>query len=365
MTRTADILVIGGGIIGLLTAREFSVAGARTTLIERHKVGQEASWAGGGILFPLYPWKLPETIASLCLKSLEHYPRLAEDLHQQTGIDAELITSGMLVCDNLDDQNELCWCTEHCVRATQLSCKQIESLFPKLNPSATRSLWLPDVCQIRNPRLVKALRKDLSQRGVKIYENLEVQQLLQTDARVVSVKTTHGNFSADRYVVTAGAWSNTLLESNQPTPPVFPVKGEMLLYKTEPGLLQHIVLNDDKYLIPRLDGHILVGSTLEYCGFQKTPTEDARKSLRNFAISVFPPLAKYTVLKHWAGLRPGSPSGIPFIGIHPKIENLSFNCGHFRNGFTMAPASAQLLVDLVLNRPTSLSHQAYALDAER
>ena len=365
MTRTADILIIGGGIIGLLTAREFSVAGARTVLIERHKVGQEASWAGGGILFPLYPWKQSETIASLCLRSLDHYPPLAEDLHQQTGIDTELITSGMLVCDNLDDQNALRWCAEHSVRATQLSCKQIETLSPKLNPLATHPLWLPDVCQIRNPRLVQALRKDLSQRGVKIYENLEVEQLLQTDARVVSVKTTRGNFSADRYVVTAGAWSNTLLESNQPKPPVFPVKGEMLLYKTEPGLLQHIVLNDNKYLIPRLDGHILVGSTLEYCGFQKKTSAYARKSLQDFAISVFPPLADYAIVKHWAGLRPGSPSGIPFIGNHPKIENLSFNCGHFRNGFTMAPASAQLLVDLVLNRPTSLSPENYALDAER
>jgi len=365
MSRTADILVIGGGIIGLLTAREFSLAGARTTVIERHRVGQEASWAGGGILFPLYPWKQPETIASLCLKSLDHYPQLAADLHQQTGIDTELTTSGMLVCDNLDGQNALCWCDKHSVQAVQLSCKQIETLIPKLDPTLIQPLWLPEICQIRNPRLIHALHKDLNQRGVKIYENLEVEQLPQTDARIVSVKTTRGNFSADRYVVTAGAWSNRLLQSKRPRPHVYPVKGEMLLYKTEPGLLQQIVLNDNKYLIPRLDGHILVGSTIEYCGFQKEPSAFARNSLQNFATSIFPPLADYAIANHWAGLRPGSPSGIPFIGNHPKIKNLSFNCGHFRNGFSMAPASAQLLVDLVLDQPTSLAREAYALDANR
>lgn len=365
MSQTADILVIGGGIIGLLTAREFSVAGARTILIERHRVGQEASWAGGGILFPLYPWKQPETITALSLKSLDHYPQLAADLHQQTAIDTELITSGMLVCDNLVGDNALCWCTEHCVQAIQPSREQIETLIPKLKPTPGLPLWLPDVCQIRNPRLVQALRKDLTQRGVKIYENLEVERLPQAETRVVSVKTTRGNFSADRYVVTAGAWSNTLLESNRPTPSVFPVKGEMLLYKTEPGLLRHIVLSDDKYLIPRQDGHILVGSTTDYCGFQKSTTEYAQKSLHDFANILFPPLADYPIIKQWAGLRPSSPSGIPFIGNHPNIENLSFNCGHYRNGLNMAPASAQLLVDLVLNRPTSLSPENYALDAER
>ncbi len=365
MTVTADIVVVGGGIIGMLTAREFSLAGARTALIERNTVGREASWAGGGILFPLYPWKQPETILSVCLKSLEIYPQLAQDLYQDTGTDIELVTSGMLICDLKNNSEVLTWCKTRNIRAARASKSEIQRLAPKLNPEICEALWLPNVCQIRNPNLIKALYMDLVNRGVSIHEGQEVTQLANSDNRIQYLKTKNKKYVADHYVLSAGAWTQKLIESRPDAPTIVPAKGEMLLYKTKPGLLQRMILREDMYLIPRQDGHILVGSTLEYSGYDKTPTQTAKRTLHNFAVSVFPPLRNYAIEKQWAGLRPACTLGIPIIGRDPTIENLSYNCGHFRNGLNMAPASAQMLVDLVFNRATPLSAAPYAFDAER
>lgn len=365
MTVTADVAIVGGGVIGLLTAREFSLAGARTVLIERNTVGQEASWAGGGILFPIYPWKNPETIISLCLKSLEIYPKLAEDLKDATGIDIELINSGMLVCNVAEDAETVAWCNTHAIQADFADQSEIQTLIPNLDSEIEQALWLPEVRQLRNPNLINALNQDLYNRGVSIFERQKVTQLVRRGARIQRLETTTNSYIADHYVLAAGAWTQTLLASDYNGPDISPAKGEMLLYKTRSNLLQQIILADGMYLIPRQDGHILVGSTLEFSGFDKHLTQTAKKTLQNFAQTIFPPLSQYPIKKHWAGLRPACASGIPIIGPDPTVENLSFNSGHFRNGLGMAPASAQLLVDLVLKRKTQLPAQPYALDAKR
>jgi len=135
----------------------------------------------------------------------------------------------------------------------------------------------------------------------------------------------------------------------------------MLLLKTPPGWLSRIVLTDDCYLIPRRDGHVLVGSTMEYVGYDKSTTEEAREALSAAAFKLVPGLADFPLVKHWAGLRPGSPIGVPYIGEHPEISGLFVSAGHFRNGVVMAPASARLLADLVLGRTPVLDPEPYAL----
>jgi glycine oxidase len=135
----------------------------------------------------------------------------------------------------------------------------------------------------------------------------------------------------------------------------------MLLFDAKPDLLNHIVLEGDHYLIPRRDGKILAGSSVEYTGFDKSVTEAMKTQLYDFATRLLPALKNFPVSKHWAGLRPGTEHGIPYITIHPEIENLSINAGHFRNGLTMAPASAQLLADLILKRPPQVNPAPYQL----
>jgi glycine oxidase len=139
----------------------------------------------------------------------------------------------------------------------------------------------------------------------------------------------------------------------------------MILFHAQPGAISRIVLHNDRYVIPRRDGRVLVGSTVEHRGFDKTITDQARASLKQYALDHFPLLEQADIEHHWAGLRPGSPQGIPYIGPVPGIDGLYLNAGHFRNGVVLAPASARLMSDIVLGRNPILPPAPYALDAER
>ncbi len=361
MTRLPDVLVIGGGVVGLLCAREFVTAGYSTTLIEKQKSGREASWAGGGILFPIYPWNQSESIMPLWKESCAIYPNLALDLRETTGIDPEWNPCGMAILDTGAD-DALAWCARNAILACRIDLAAASKLIPGIagigDPSG---LWLPEIAQIRNPRFLSALQIDLKNKGVILFENTEALRFQLKDNRICAVETNRQTYSSAEIVIAAGAWSNALAASYAPWPEITPIKGQMILYKASPGLLKAIVLYKDQYLIPRLDGHILVGSTLEYTGYDKTTTREARQDLDSFARRIFPSISTASLVDHWAGLRPGSASGLPYIGRHPVISNLSFNCGHFRNGIGMGPASARLLVDLVANREPCVAPQPYAV----
>jgi glycine oxidase len=359
----SDIIIIGGGISGLLTAREFSIRGAKVTLIERQSIGKEASWAGGGILSPLYPWRQDEVIAPLCIDSLTRYPQLAERLYGDTGIDPEWTQSGLLILDNPDLAKAESWCQNHAIPYEPVDTATIGRLAPDLHYRADDPLWLPNIAHIRNPRLLKALRADLENRGVTLLENHEVTALKQCEQRISQVQTLQGALSADLIVLTTGAWSGRLWSDLFPHLQITPVKGQMIMFEADPTLLRPMVLDQGRYLIPRRDGHILVGSTVEHSGFDKQTTQQARDELEQFACSLCPALRRYRIQKQWAGLRPGTPSGIPYIAPHPTIENLGLNCGHFRNGLVMGPASAALIVDLMLDCPTAIPAAPYSFDA--
>ncbi|MCY1367081.1 Glycine oxidase [compost metagenome] len=214
---------------------------------------------------------------------------------------------------------------------------------------------------MRNPRLTRALRAALLQMpNVSLRENCEVHGFIRQGERVVGVSAAGGDVLADRVVLAAGAWSGELLASLGLALPVEPVKGQMILFKCAPDFLPAIVLAKGRYAIPRRDGHILVGSTLEHTGFDKTPTGEALESLKASAFELLPQLADAELVGHWAGLRPGSPQGIPFIGPVPGVDGLWLSCGHYRNGLVLAPASCQLLADLILGREPVIDPQPYA-----
>jgi len=362
-SSSMDVIIIGGGIIGLLTAKELAQSGARVGLLERQAVGQESSWAGGGILSPLYPWRAAEPVTALCRWSQAAYPDLAAALRESTGIDPEWIRSGLLVNDCEDIEAATNWCRSLAARHANLTELECASLEPGLAISPKNPIYFPDIAQIRNPRLLKALRVDLMQRGVQLLENQEVLDIEISQGQVRHILTQRGKFSSANYVIAAGAWSGGIGRSVGLPLRVEPVKGQMLVFKAPPGLLRHIILSSGHYLIPRKDGRILAGSTVEHSGFDKSTTEAARDALAGFAQSALPALLECPIEKHWAGLRPGTPEGIPYIGRHPQIPNLFFNCGHFRNGFVMAPASAHLLTDLILECAPIVAPEPYRLMA--
>ncbi|MCK9396182.1 MAG: glycine oxidase ThiO [Methylobacter sp.] len=365
MTTTPDITIIGGGIIGLLTAREFIKAGATVAIIEKNELGRESSWAGGGILLPLYPWRQPDAITRLVLQSLKLYPALASQLAGETLIDPELNPCGLLIVKNPDLTAAVNWCDANDIIYRPAG----EDFFNMLNTTPDQPLWLPGIAQARNPRLVKSLKQDLINKGATLIEHCELTDITLDKNRITAINTASGRFAVNQLIIAAGAWTGRLFEQFFPAaigeaPKISPVKGQMLLFDALPETLSYMVLDGDQYLIPRRDGKILAGSTVEQNDFNKTTTTEARDRLNAFAVNLLPSLKNFPLVRHWAGLRPGTEHGIPYIDKHPEIGNLWLNAGHFRNGLAMGPASAQLMVDLVLERTTQVAPEPYKLTSE-
>jgi glycine oxidase len=366
MTQYPDFTLIGGGIIGLLTARELHQAGARVTLIEKSRIGLESSWAGGGILLPLYPWRQPDAISRLVMRSLALYPILAEQLIKDTRLDPEWTPCGLLIAKNPDIEAAVDWCRHNAIRYEAAGA----AFFENLDTRPENPLWLPDIAQARNPRLVKSLRQDLANRGVKIIEACELISASLHQSRIHAIDTTQGPFAVDRMIISAGAWTGELFGRLFPTlppahiPDIVPVKGQMLLFEATPDTLRHMVLDEDRYLIPRRDGKILAGSSVELDRFDKTPSPEIHDRLKEFALTLMPSLKQFPIIGHWAGLRPGTEHGVPYIGRHPEIENLYINAGHFRNGLAMGPASAELLADLILKRTPHIAPEPYQFSSQ-
>ena len=355
---TTDVVIIGGGIIGLATAHELLRRGAAVTVLERASCGREASWAGGGILSPLMPWDYTDAVTQLTQASVKLFPEFIESLKLKTSIDPEYQTSGLLALSGNSSERDAiaeAWCTRNAFPMKKIPAREIA---PELACDEL-AMWLPSVAQVRNPRLLQALAKAVALSGGVIVEQAEVASWQVVQGRVEGVATRQGEYAASNFIVAAGAWSHSLLGEHALKLNIHPVRGQMLLFKAEPGLLRTIILQDGFYLIPRQDGHILAGSTLEEVGFDKSTTATAREALLTKARTLLPALCEATLVNHWAGLRPASPANIPVISRHPAIANLYLNSGHHRYGVTMAPGSAQLLANMLLDAPQPFDTTPY------
>jgi len=348
-----DFLVIGAGAVGLTSALALLQAGYHVTLVERGDVGKEASWAGGGIMSPLCSWDYQEAVTRLAHRGMSLLGEAATLLHATTGIDPEYQRSGMLVLPPYPLELAQQWCADHAFPARAVN---LTDCFP-LESGA--GLLLPEVAQVRNPRFLRALRRRVEMLGGVILTQREVLHIDVNGEQVTALQTTQGALSADAYVVTTGAWSKSLLGEYAQNLDIKPIRGQILLFKFDQPPFEHILLKKDLYLIPRRDGHVLIGSTLEDVGFDKSTTQAAHDSLLNRARELFPAWKNVDPIQHWAGFRPGSPDNIPTIGRHPHLANLYLNSGHFRYGVTMSLASAELLLNEIEDEAQPFSVEAY------
>ncbi|MCH4871910.1 glycine oxidase ThiO [Pseudomonas sp. TMW22091] len=362
MAKQQRVVIVGGGVIGLLTAFNLAAQVERVVLLDRSGVGQESSWAGGGIVSPLYPWRYNLAVTALAHWSQDFYPHLAQRLLAETGLDPEVHTTGLYWLDLEDEAQALAWAKREGRPLSSVDISAVERAVPVLGAGDySRAIYMAGVANVRNPRLVKSLRAALqAMPNVTIEEHCKVEGFIQKGEKILGVKTAQGERLADHVVLAAGAWSGELLSSLGLELPVEPVKGQMIMYKCAPDFLSSMVLAKGRYAIPRRDGHILIGSTLEHEGFDKTPTQSALESLKASAVELIPALAGAEPVAHWAGLRPGSPEGIPYIGRVAGVEGLWLNCGHYRNGLVLAPASCHLFADLLLGREPIIDPRSYA-----
>ena len=334
------IIVVGGGIVGCLTALALCDRGCQVTLVERNVVAAqtsgESSWAGAGILFPLLPWLYKDAVNQLAMAGASLYPALCQRLLAETGIDPEYTQSGMQILPPFDETAAINWCDNY-----QIALEK-----------NANGLLLPAIGQVRPPHLLQALRQLLIQQNVTLLENTQLEPLANCEKinswRAISSSHSTGLvLEADAFVVTSGAWSFDLLKETAAGLNIKPMRGQILLYENVTEKLEHIVYSNGFYLVPRRDGLLLAGSTLEDVGFDTRTTDDVKQALKTKAESILPSLKHAAIRKHWSGLRPGTPDNLPTITAHPTIKNLYLNTGHFRYGLTMAPASAEKVVALI------------------
>lgn len=357
---TSHTLIIGGGVSGLSVAFELLARGERVTVLERGRVGAESSWAGGGILSPLLPWDYPEAVTTLALRSMAAYGDWVAGVEAASGVDTEFWRCGLLALGIADAGAALGWCATHGMPATR-DCPpgSLAAIGCGMD-----SVWLPGIAQVRNPRLIEALRTAVSRLGGTVHEQCEANALETCGGRVAAVvQTSLGPIAADRVVLAAGAWSTLGIGQLAGMPQVRPIRGEMLLFKLPPGRLEAVVYRNRHYLIPRLDGHLLVGSTLEDAGFDKSFDDEAARALHAEAAALLPELSGQAPDRRWTGLRPGAPDNVPIIDRHPDYDNVFVNTGHFRYGVTMAPAAAELLADLMTGTTPALDTAPYRWQA--
>jgi glycine oxidase len=365
----SDVVVIGGGVIGLTLAYELAGRGVPVTVLDQTAMGQESSWAGAGILPPGNPQQAVTPEARLRAHSHVLWPRLAEQLRTETGID-----NGFRRCGGLEiradgepaqlDAESECWRTEG-VDVERLDESSAIGHEPQLGRGIVAAYRLPQMGQVRNPRHLKALVAGCVARGVTLRPGCPVYSFerLSSGNRVLAARTPDGELFAGQFVIAGGAWSGRFLsELGCRTASVSPLRGQMVLVSTLPPLIRHVVNVGSRYLVPRDDGRVLVGSTEEAVGFDKRNTADGVGELLAFGQRIVPALASATFERAWAGLRPQSLDGLPYLGAVPGASNLFVAAGHFRAGLQLSPITAVVLTQLLLGEPTTVDVQPFRVD---
>jgi len=342
---STDVIIVGGGVIGCSIAWRLAQAGLKVTVFERGRVGCEASRAAAGMLSPQGESQTAGPFFDLCLRSRAMYRSFAEELNDASGIDVEYKDEGTLfvVLQGEDDQEKTRWATwqqEAGLPLEHVSADDIRKIEPAVTESATRAIFLPLEHQVENRRLMDALEVAMKRAGVELIEGADVTTVVTEQGRATGVVSSGQRFEAGSVVVAAGTWSSRLLEPIGINVKVIPARGQMVAVKGETCPISRVIHSSKVYLVPRRDGRILIGATVEYAGFRKGVTVDARKRLLGAAVELVPSLGELDVVETWSGLRPDTPDHLPIIG-PSGIDNLLLATGHFRNGILLAPITAE------------------------
>jgi glycine oxidase len=355
--ETAEVVIVGGGVIGLSVARALARRGVRQiVLIERAGLGSEASSAAAGMLAPQAEADCADDFFSLACASRDLYPEFAAALHQETGIDIELDHTGTIYLA-LTEQDEVAigerygWQTRAGLAVEQLTASDAHLLEPCVSEAVRGALRFPLDGQVENRRLVSALAEANRQRDVRLVTGVTVESLSIEQGRVTGVQTSTGFISTRNLVLAAGAWTSQLHHAQRGLPQVRiePVRGQMICLEANPQVAQHVIYSPRGYLVPRLDGRLLAGATTEQVGFDKRITAAGVHALLTSALEIAPQVLNLPVTDIWAGLRPCAPDKLPLLGACDEVEGLVYATGHYRNGILLAPITGELIADVIVD----------------
>lgn len=351
-----DVLIVGGGVIGLSAAYELALNGVQVTVVDQGPIGREASWAGAGMLPPGDPTG-PEPARELARCSFSLWPDFSARLKSETGIDNGFLRSGAIqvALSSEEDIASQCELWEQVdVEVELLDRAALREREPELHPELTHGFRLPTMAQVRNPWHLKALKAACLSRGVRLLPGQPVTGWRTDRGRILAARTPTETFHAESFLVTAGAWSSALLEAAEVKAEIEPVRGQIVLLRVDRLPFTHIIEAGRRYLVPRADGRILIGSTEERAGFMKENTAEGIEELLRFSGRVVPSLNAARFERCWSGLRPQARRGMPFIGAAGETENLYVAAGHFRSGLSNSPGTARLIGELITGVPPSL-----------
>jgi glycine oxidase len=353
----ADAVVVGAGVIGCAIAWRLGQAGMRVVVVDRGRVGAEASHAAGGMLAPLAEAERRDDFFNLAVAGLAIYADFARELKSTSGIDVEYRDEGTLYLALTDEDEEEIdrrwrWQCETGLNVKRLSAGCALKLEPALNKSLRLAMKFPGDHQVDNRRLTTALQTAARNAGVEFLTHTEARELLTESVagrrRIIGVATARGEIQADTVVIAAGSWASLLRCDESRRFEIEPVRGQMVAVEMPAPAARHVIYSRRGYLVPRLSGYLIAGSTTEHAGYDKRVTAGGVASIIKSAIEIMPCVADQAVIETWAGLRPRAPDDLPILGADPRVEGLIYATGHYRNGILLTPITAQAISELII-----------------
>lgn len=366
--ETADVVVVGGGVIGLAIARALRQRGVPdVVLIERGQLGAEASWAAGGILGPQVEADRVDDFFRLACASRDLYPAFANALRAESGTDVELDTTGTLcLAFTEEDENELRrrleWQTQAGLSVELLNARETRVLEPCISARVRCALRFPNDVQVENRKLLEALAAANEKLGVRVVTDCEVRAVRVEHGHVCAVETSLGVVSTTVVVLAAGAWTSLINSPDASLPAIEmePVRGQMLCFKADPPMAHHVIYSSRGYLVPRRDGRVLAGSTAERVGFEKSVTAEGMNAIKTMTLEIAPSIAGLPIVSSWAGFRPRAADGLPVLGPCEEIEGLFYATGHYRNGILLTPVTGELIAKAIVEGATPSLLKAFS-----
>jgi glycine oxidase len=355
MASTRDVAIIGAGIVGCSIAFELAKAGLRVSVLERGGIGEESSAAAAGMLSGQHGVTNLGDRFRLHLEARELHAELAEDLRERTGIEVGFCRWGLL--ELLFTAGEV-RAADRCaavqrqagLRVERLNREETLALEPAVAPDLQGSIRYSDEAHVHNGRLTIALAEAARRSGVELHSGATALHLIRGGERIIGVQTPTEAVYADTVIIASGAWSNELTRPLGLVLPVNPMRGQMLAVRTVPRAVGQIIYGRHMYMVPRPEGETLIGATVEDVGFRKEVTLAGLEELIQAGRHIAPGIMNQPVLRTWAGLRPGSPDGLPLVGAVEGVPGLILAVGHYRNGILLGPITGVLVRQWLVDR---------------